>query len=129
MKMRAKSCLLLSLILGLALLVTNGWWAYRSFTDCAVFPYHEEVSADGQRAIMLLYKSCGATAPFTTQAVLQSPDQPFRPRDYVPFLVTHGLHELQIRWLGDARIEIQLPRGEKVYRHDEKVRGVTIVYR
>lgn len=124
-----KAGIVISLILLAALIGTNGWWAYRAFTACNVFPYHDTASADGRHTVLLLYNNCGATTPFSTRAVMQSPQQRFQPRDYKPFLIVHGLHDLKVRWLDDARVEILLPRGEEVYRRDEKVDGVTMLYR
>lgn len=115
-------------VLLVALVASNIWWALSGQDVCDRFLYHEEVSPNGKFGVFLLYNNCGATTPFTTQAVLLPAGRGFPRSGYEPFLVVKDLHDLQVHWHTDTAVEIALPKDETVYRRDAKVNGLTIIY-
>lgn len=126
MKFRASNIAIAVLLV--ALVVSNLWWVLSGQDVCDRFLYHEEVSPDGKSGVFLIYDNCGATTPFTTQAVLLPAGGGFPRSGYQPFLVVKGLHDLQVHWRNSTALEITLPKDDRIYRHDAKVDGVTVTY-
>ncbi len=127
--MKRQKSLIVIVVLFLLLIGSNVWWAFHNLGACDRFLFRKVESPNGKLGIFLLYSNCGATAPFSTQAVLLPADKSFPRSGYRPFLVVRGLHELQVHWRNNGAVEIVLPKDTKIHRRDSSVQGVAIVYR
>ena len=106
--------------------------AYRlisTFDSCDTRVERSIASPDGKKVAVVFHRDCGATVDFNTHVSLVPVGKVFSFQGYPPAYSGSGEATLPVSWLASNKLQIVLPRGEKIYRHDRAVDGVTMVYR
>jgi hypothetical protein len=73
-------------------------------------------------------RACGAATGPNTQAALIPAGEDL-PEDAASFLSIGAKAQLAPRWDGFGNIELSVPADAPVYRQDDSVAGVTVIYR
>lgn len=79
-----------------------------SCSPCTDTPKSKAVSADGQLAVNVYERNCGATTDFSSMVNVQSASDKFRSDEGVLF-VAKGRYELSITWTGPRTLLITCP--------------------
>jgi hypothetical protein len=98
------------------------------FGECKTVVRNSIPSPDGSKSIVIFGKECGATVGFNTQASIAPADGSFSPDKNPAFFVVSGEHVVLARWLGDSAVEIALQEGGKVFRNEQRVGDIKVVY-
>ena len=87
------------------------------------------LTAPDQRFDLVVFsRSCGAeTGPNTQAALLPVGDDV--PEDAASFVSIGADADLAPRWDGFGNIELTIPPGAEIYRQDDAVAGVAVIYR
>ncbi|WEK05242.1 MAG: hypothetical protein P0Y65_02995 [Candidatus Devosia phytovorans] len=115
---------------GPALIVGAGLWYVAGLApSCDVSISDRQTAPDGQFDLVVFSRDCGTTTGPNTQAAL-IPAGDDLPEDAASFVsVGQTDAALDARWDGFGNIELTLPQGAEIYRQDEAVAGVTVIYR
>ena len=122
----------ISTILVSAVLVAITVCAYRFIATldiCDTRIDHEISSPDGKRIAVIFHRDCGATVDFNTQVSVVPAGTVFSFNDYPAIYSSGGESELPVSWLAPDKLQIILPRSEKIYRRDRSAGGVAITYK
>ena len=103
------------------------WWLTGFVPECSDTIVSRLDSPDASRSLMVFTRDCG-TAGLSTQAVIM-PAGGTLEGDATGFLALEGQHDLAPRWDGFGNIELSIPEGAKIYRQDDNVAGVAVIYR
>ena len=85
-------------------------------------------SPDGRFDLIVFSRTCGASTGTNTQAAL-IPAGEGLPDDAASFFSVGTEAELAPRWDGFGNIELTLPEQGQIYRRDDAVAGVAVIYR
>ena len=86
-------------------------------------------SPDGTKSIIIFGKECGATVGFNTQASIAPAGGSFSPDENPASFIISDSHDVIAKWLGDNAVEIALiPGGSKVFRSEQRVGDIKVVY-
>lgn len=96
--------------------------------DCAMVENERLPSPDGQFDLVIFARDCGATTTANTQAALIPPGDTL-PEDAASFFSVGVAADLDPRWDGFGNIELSAPAGANIYRQDDSVAGVSVIYR
>lgn len=95
---------------------------------CEVTEHARLVSPDGTYDLLTFSRDCGdATRPNSQAALIPAGDA--LPDDAVSFLSIGGVVDLAPRWDAFGNIELSVPAGAEVFRQDDSVAGITVIYR
>lgn len=112
-----------------ALLAGGGLWYLSSLLpSCSIAEQARLTAPDGQFDLVVFSRNCGATTEPNTQAAL-IPAGDHLPEDAASFVSIAAAADLAPRWDGFGNIELTIPQGAEIYRQDENVAGVAIIYR
>ena len=118
-----------ALTAGPALIVGAGlWWLGSSAPTCALDIQQSLVSPDGRFDLVIFSRNCGDSTDPNTQAAL-IPAGSDLPEDAASFASIGTQADLAPRWDGFGNIELTLPSDAEIYRQDDAVAGVTVIYR
>lgn len=120
--------ILVALTLGPALAIgMTLWFVNDMIPECTVSEHQRLTAPDNQFDLVTFSRACGPTEA-NIQAVLVPPgeDVPF---DAASFVSVGSEADLQPRWDAYGNIEITLPAGAEIYRQDEEVAGIGVIYR
>ncbi|MCS6758898.1 MAG: hypothetical protein MO852_07635 [Candidatus Devosia euplotis] len=85
-------------------------------------------SPDQRFDLVVFSRSCGAdTSPNTQAALIPAGDD--LPEDAASFVSIGADADLAPRWDGFGNIELAIPDAAKIYRQDDTVAGIAIIYR
>ena len=112
-----------ALIVGAAL-----WYLSSLLPSCAIDEQARLPAPDGQFDLVVFSRDCGTSTGPNTQAAL-IPVGDSLPDDAASFASIGSAADLAPRWDGFGNIELTLPAGVEVYRRDETVAGVSVIYR
>jgi hypothetical protein len=104
------------------------WYVTSIFGECKTVVRNSIPSPDGSKSIVIFGKECGATVGFNTQASIAPAGGSFSPDKNPAFFVVSGEHVVLARWLGDSAVEIALQEGGKVFRNEQRVGDIKVVY-
>ncbi|UXN75427.1 hypothetical protein N8D56_11995 [Devosia sp. A8/3-2] len=104
------------------------WYASSLLPSCETSQHARLPSPDAAFDLVIFSRDCGATTGFNTQAAL-IPNGDTLPDDAASFLSIGVTADLALRWAGPASIELTIPPGAQIYRRDESVAGITVIYR
>ncbi|KFC65384.1 hypothetical protein FF80_02848 [Devosia sp. LC5] len=104
------------------------WYASSLLPSCETIQHARLPSPDSAFDLIVFSRNCGATTGANTQAAL-IPGGDTLPDDVASFLSIGAAADLAPRWDGPATIALTLPNGVQIYRQDESVAGVAVVYR
>jgi hypothetical protein len=100
-----------------------------TFDPCQTVVRELIPSPDGSNSIVVFGRECGATVGFNTQVSIAPTGSSFSSDKYPAFFVVSGLQDVVARWLGQRAVEIAvIPGAEKVYRREERVGDIRIIY-
>jgi len=112
-----------------AALVGGGLWYLSSLLpSCAIDQQARLTSPDNQFDLVVFSRDCGtSTGPNTQAALIPAGDE--LPDDAASFVSIGIAADLAPRWDGFGNIELAIPQGAEIYRQDDTVAGITVVYR
>ena len=111
-----------------ALLVGAGLWYLSGLAPGCTTAIGDRLTApDGQFDLVVFSRSCGETGPNTQAALIPVGDD--LPEDATSFASIGVAADLEPRWDGFGNIELALPQGAEIYRQDETVAGIAVIYR
>lgn len=99
---------------------------------CATHIFDHVISPDGHKQAVLYQIDCGATTGFNRQLSVVASDINLKvqnPPLQTSFFASYGKPNVQFTWLSDSRLEVQYPKGAKVFRTKTKSNGVAIQYK
>jgi hypothetical protein len=99
------------------------------FGDCNAVVHRSILSPDGTKSLVIFRMECGATVPYSTQAIIAPARRSFSPTKYPAFFIIAGDSDILAKWLGDDAVEVINLLGTKVVRSDQDAGGVRIEYR
>lgn len=122
------SAVLLALTLGPALAIgMTLWFVNDLFPECVVTESQRLTAPDNQFDLVTFSRACGSTEP-NIQAALVPPGEAV-PFDAASFVSIGAEADLQPRWDAYGNVELTLPEGAEIYRQDETVAGIGVIYR
>lgn len=112
-----------------AALIGGGLWYLSSLLpSCTIAEQARLTSPDSQFDLVVFSRDCGtSTGPNTQAALLPAGDA--MPEDGASFASIGMAADLAARWDGFGNIELSLPPGAEIYRQDDAVAGVAVIYR
>lgn len=119
---------LLALTLGPALAIgATLWFVNDLFPECVVTEHQRLTAPDNEFDLVIFSRACGTTEP-NMQAALVPPGEviPFDAASFASIATDADLHP---RWDAYGNVELSLPDSAEVYRRDESVAGVSVIYR
>jgi hypothetical protein len=121
-------------VLALCAVIAGGALCIAYFTsgfgECRTVVRSSIPSPDGNKAIVIFGKECGATVPYNTQASIAPAGGSFSPEQNPAFFAISGEHVVMAKWLGDSAVETALiPGGGNVFRSDTSVGDIKIAYK
>ena len=112
-----------------ALAVGGLLWALTGLLPSCSTTEHARLTApDRAYDLVVFSRSCGPDTGHNTQAALL-PVGDDVPEDAASFVSIAADADLAPRWDGFGNIELTIPGGTKIYRQDETVAGVAVIYR
>ena len=128
-KMKMPPMVLNALTAGPALAIgMTLWFVNDLFPQCLVSEDQRLRAPDGQFDLVTFSRNCGATTTANTQAALVPPGEDI-PFDAASFVSVGAEADLQPRWDGYGNVELSLPPGAEIYRQDDTVAGIGVIYR
>ena len=111
-----------------AILVGGGLWYLSGLAPGCTTAISDRLTApDAQFDLVVFSRSCGVTSPNTQAAVIPAGDD--LPEDATSFASIGVAADLDPRWDGFGSIELTLPVGARIYRQDDSVAGIAVIYR
>ncbi|SEQ04827.1 hypothetical protein SAMN05428969_1702 [Devosia sp. YR412] len=112
-----------------AILVGAGLWYLSGLAPtCSTEIATRLTSPDGQFDLVTFSRSCGdGTGPNSQAALIPAGED--LPDDAASFASVAAETNLDPRWDGFGNIELTLPQGAEIYRQDETVAGIAVIYR
>lgn len=98
------------------------------FGACKTVVRHSIPSPDGTKSLVIFEKECGATVGFNTQASIAPAGVSFSSEKSPAFFAVSGEQVVMAKWLGDSAVEMAVTPGGKVFRSEQSVGDVKIVY-
>ena len=87
----------------------------------------QSVSPSGAHKAVVFRRSCGATTGWSTHVSIQ-PASAALGKDGGNVFILEGEHRLDITWSDDRSLRIREPKYANVFKREEAVAGVRIVY-
>ncbi|AWM09161.1 hypothetical protein [Bradyrhizobium symbiodeficiens] len=99
------------------------------FGACRVVRQRAFASPNGSQLVVVVWKSCGATVPDSTQASIVARGRTFSPESTPTFLSVRGHLDPVVVWSSERAVRIGfIPGPDQVYKRDARVGDVTISY-
>ncbi len=112
-----------------ALLLGAAIWVFtETLPSCDVEILDRQTAPDQSFDLVVFSRDCGPSSSPNTQAAL-IPVGDELPDDAASFLSIGTRADLRARWDGFGNIELSVPEGAKIYRQDNDVAGVSVIYR
>ncbi|HYF88124.1 DUF5412 family protein [Azospirillum sp.] len=105
------------------------------FDMCRVDNLGETPSPDGKVSVVIYSVDCGATTGFNTRATFAPANRKFDPDGSKQFLYVRGQHDLHVRWIDAATVEITASNAAEAFgegnvvQRESSMDGVAISYR
>ncbi len=127
-QMKMPPAILIALTVGPAIAIGMTLWLVNDMIPECVVTEHQRITApDNQFDLVTFSRACGPTEP-NIQAALVPPGEQV-PFDAASFVSVGSEADLQPRWDGYGNIELILPEGAEIYRQDDAVAGIGVIYR
>lgn len=104
------------------------WFLADAVPACTITEHTRLTAPDQNFDLVTFSRACGEDTPANTQAALLPPGDAV-PDDVASFLSVGAAADFTPRWTGPNALELTLPPGAHLYRHDDTVAGVTVTYR
>jgi hypothetical protein len=126
---RSSLPLFIALTAGPALIVGAGLWYFAgTLPSCEIVLAERLTSPDARFDLVTFSRACGASVGPNTQAALV-PAGDAVPEDATSFLSIGANADLGPRWDGFGNIELSVPPNVEIYRNDDTVAGISVIYR
>lgn len=112
-----------------AVLIGGILWYLSSLAPACNLAISNRLTApDGQFDLVVFSRDCGsATGPNTQAALIPVGDD--LPEDATSFASIGSVADLAPRWDGFGNIELTFPEDVQIYRQDDAVAGIAVIYR
>jgi len=99
------------------------------FGACRVVRQRAFASPSGSQLVVVVWKSCGASVPDSTQASIVARGRTFSP-DSTPTFVSVGGHpDVVVAWSSERAVRIGfIPEAAQIYKRDQRAGDVAISY-
>ena len=112
-----------------ALLVGSVLWYLSGLVPTCNLAISNRLTApDGQFDLVVFSRDCGTATGPNSQAALIPPGDEL-PEDATSFASIGAIADLASRWDGFGNIELTIPEDVEVYRQDDEVAGIAVIYR
>jgi len=112
-----------------ALVIGGLLWAVTGLLpSCSTQVQARLTSPDQAHDLLVFSRSCDAGSGPNTQAALIPAGEDLPP-DAASFVSIGAASDLSPRWDGFGNIELTIPGGAQVYRQDDTVAGIAVIYR
>jgi len=99
------------------------------FGACRVVRQRAFASPSGSQLVVVVWKSCGATVPNSTQASIVARGRTFSPESTPTFLSVREHQDVSVAWISEHAVRIGSISGTvQIYKRDQRVGDVTINY-
>jgi hypothetical protein len=99
------------------------------FGACRVVRQRAFASPSGSKLVVVVWKSCGATVPDSTQASIIARGRTFSPESTPIFLSVREHLDVVVAWSSERAVRIGfIPGTVQVYKRDQRVGDITINY-
>ncbi|MCJ9706521.1 MULTISPECIES: hypothetical protein [unclassified Bradyrhizobium] len=99
------------------------------FGACRVVRQRAFASPSGSQLVVVVWKSCGATVPDSTQASIVARGRTFSPESTPTFLSVREHQDVSVAWISEHAVRIGSISGTvQIYKRDQRVGDVTINY-
>ncbi|WP_426408695.1 hypothetical protein [Bradyrhizobium ganzhouense] len=99
------------------------------FGACRVVRQRAFASPSGSQLVVVVWKSCGATMPDSTQASIVACGRTFSPESTPTFVSVRGHLDTVVAWSSERAVRIGfIPEAGEVYKRDQRAGDVTISY-
>ncbi|QPF93381.1 hypothetical protein [Bradyrhizobium commune] len=99
------------------------------FGACRVVRQRAFASPSGSQLVVVVWKSCGATVPDSTQASVVARGRTFSPDNTPTFLSLREHSDVVVSWVGEHAVRIGvIPGSIQIYKRDQHAGDVTINY-
>lgn len=120
--------ILLALTIGPALAIgMTLWFVNDLLPECVVSEHQRLTAPDSQFDLVTFSRACGPTDA-NIQATLVPPGEEV-PFDAASFASVGSNADLEPGWDADGNIELTLPQGAEIFRRDDSVAGINVIYR
>jgi len=101
----------------------------RGFGACHVVRQKLYASPSGGQLVVVVWKSCGATVPDSTQASIVARGRTFSPESTPTFVSVRGHLEVVVAWSSERAVRIGfIPEPDQAYKRDQRAGDVAINY-
>jgi hypothetical protein len=99
------------------------------FGACHVVRQKLFASPSGGQLVVVIWKSCGATVPDSTQASIIARGRTFSPEDTPTFVSVRGHIEVVVAWSSERAVRIGfIPEPSEIFKRDQRAGDVAINY-
>jgi hypothetical protein len=99
------------------------------FGACRVVRQRAFASPSGGQLVVVVWKTCGATVPDSTQASIIARGRTFSPETTPSFVSVRGHPEVIVAWSSERAVRIGfIPEPGEVYKRDQRAGDVAIYY-
>lgn len=99
------------------------------FGACRVVRQRAFASPSGSQLVVVVWKSCGATVPDSTQASIVARGRTFSPESTPTFVSVRGHPDVVVAWSSERAVRIGfIPEAGVVYKRDQRAGDVAINY-
>ncbi|KYG24136.1 hypothetical protein SE92_30990 [Bradyrhizobium sp. AT1] len=107
----------------LADIIMNGFGA------CRVVRQRAFASPSGSQLVVVVWKSCGATVPDSTQASIIARGRTFSPESTPTFVSVRGHLEPVVVWSSERAVRVGfIPGPDQIYKRDPRAGDVAVNY-
>ena len=119
---------LLALTVGPALIIGMTLWFVTGLVPECIIAEQERLTApSGEFDLVTFSRACGDTEPNMQAALVPAGEEVAF--DAASFVSIGAEADLDPRWDGYGNIELTVPADATIYRQDDAVAGVTVIYR
>jgi hypothetical protein len=99
------------------------------FGACRVVRQRAFASPSGSQLVVVVWKSCGATVPDSTQASIVARGRTFSPESTPTFVSVRGHLDVVVAWSSERAVRIGfIPEAGQVDKRDQRAGDITINY-
>ena len=99
------------------------------FGACRVVRQRAFASPSGSQLVVVVWKTCGATVPDSTQASIVARGRTFSPESTPTFVSVRGHLDVVVAWSSERAVRIGfIPEAGQVDKRDPRAGDVTINY-
>ena len=99
------------------------------FGACRVVRQKAFASPSGSQLVVVVWKTCGATTPDSTQASIVARGRSFSPEETPTFVSVRGHLEVIVAWSSERAVRIGfIPEADQIYKRDQRAGDVAINY-